>query len=198
MKMLICKEVQSYVDDVRYGPYPACRKQLAVCDLIEKIWNTETLFFDEKQFHRYMSLQRYFPFELFQWEVFVFALHNCLYKENGQLRFPELLLLGGRGMGKNGYISFESTALSTPINGVKNYDIDIFATAEDQAKTSPDEIREVLEDNKLQRKFRWNKEVIQNIATGSKIRFRTSSAKTKDGGKPGYVIFDEYHGYESY
>ncbi len=196
--MPICEPVQNYIESVRNNPCRNCKEQFAICDLVETVWRSERLFFDEKQFERYLSLQKYFPFKLFPWEIFIFALHNCLYKENGQLRFPELLLLSGRGTGKNGYISFESTALSTPINGVKNYDIDIFATAESQAKISPNEIREILEDNKLERKFRWNKEVIRNIATGSEIKFRTSSAKTKDGGKPGYVIFDEYHGYENY
>jgi phage terminase large subunit-like protein len=56
----------------------------------------------------------------------------------------------------------------------------------------------VLEENNLSRRFYWNKETITNLATGSVIRFRTSSAKTKDGGRPGMVVFDEYHAYENY
>ena len=106
----------------------------------------------------------------------------------------------GRGAGKNGYLSFESFDWTTPINGVKNYDVDIFATAEDQAKTSFEDVYNVLEDNKakLGRFFTWNKEVITNLATGSRIRFRTSGVKTKDGGRPGAVVFDEFHAYENY
>lgn len=196
--MTVCKEVQEYIDIVRNGPYPSCKEQLALCDLVERVWQNEDLYFDREQFDKYMSLQKYFSFKLFEWEVFLFALNNCLYKKDGQLRFPDLFMMSGRGTGKNGYISFSSFSLSTPIHGVKNYDIDIFATNEDQAKTSPDEIREILEDRKLNKKFYWNKEVIQNHKTRSKIRFRTSNAKTKDGGKPGMVIFDEYHAYEEY
>lgn len=196
--MTVCKEVQEYIDIVRNGPYPSCREQLALCDLVERVWQNEDLYFDREQFDKYMGLQKYFSFKLFEWEVFLFALNNCLYKKDGQLRFPDLFLMGGRGMGKNGYISFSTFSLSTPVHGVENYDIDIFATNEDQAKTSPDEIREILEDRKLNKKFYWNKEVIQNHKTRSKIRFRTSNAKTKDGGKPGMIIFDEYHAYEEY
>lgn len=196
--MTVCKEVQRYIDIVRNGPYPSCREQLALCDLVERVWQNEDLYFDREQFDKYMSLQKYFSFKLFEWEVFLFALNNCLYKKDGQLRFPDLFMMSGRGTGKNGHISFSTFALSTPVHGVKNYDIDIFATNEDQAKTSPDEIREILKDNKLEKKFYWNKEVIQNLNTRSEIRFRTSNAKTKDGGKPGMVIFDEYHAYEEY
>ena len=46
--------------------------------------------------------------------------------------------------------------------------------------------------------FYWNKEVIRNLKTGSEFRYRTSNAKTKDGGRPGKVDFDEYHAYENY
>ncbi|MCL6573160.1 MAG: terminase large subunit, partial [Bacillus sp. (in: Bacteria)] len=58
----------------------------------------------------------------------------------------------------------------------------------------------VLEENKrkLQSHFSWTKELITNKKTGSKLRFRTSNAKTKDGGRPGKVDFDEYHQYEDY
>ncbi len=195
--MIVCKEVQDYIDLVRNGPYPSCREQLALCDLVERVWQNEDLYFDRDQFDKYMSLQKYFSFKLFEWEVFLFALNNCLYKRDGQLRFPDLFMMSGRGTGKNGYISFSSFALSTPVHGVENYNIDIFATSEDQAETSPKEIRENLKKNNLQKKFYWNQEVIRNLKTGSEIRYRTSNPKTKDGGKPGMIIFDEYHAYEN-
>lgn len=187
-----------YIDLVRNGPYPSCKEQFALCEMLERIFETEDIFFDESQFNRYMGLQKYFPFKLFEWEKFIFAAHNCLYKPNKQLRFPELVSGCGRGTGKNGYITYESTAVTTKINGVKNYDVDIFANSEDQAKCSPDQIREILEEAKLQRAFSWNKEVITNNSTHSRIRYHTSRAASQDGQRPGYVIFDEYHAYENY
>lgn len=198
--MRICKEIDEYIAQVRSGAYPVCKDQLALCNYVEKCFREEHIHVDEQQLSRYLNFQRYFPFQLFPWEKFIFALHNCVYREDGLLRWPILFCYIGRGAGKNGYLSFESFAWITPVNGVRKYDVDIFATAEDQAKTSFEDVYNVLEDNKaeLERYFTWNKEVITNRKTGSRIRFRTSGVKTKDGGRPGAVVFDEYHAYENY
>ena len=61
---------------------------------------------------------------------------------------------------KNGYLGFEDFCLLTPTNGIKHYNIDIFATTEDQAKTTFNDVYNVLEDNrdKMQRFFYWNTE----------------------------------------
>lgn len=197
---VICKEVADYTAQVRHGAVPVCKDQLRLCEYIEKCFATEDIHIDERQLARYLDKQKFFPFRLLPWEKFVFALHNCTYRADGLLRWPILFIMVGRGAGKNGYLSFEAFNWITPINGVKNYDVDIFATAEDQAKTSFEDVYNVLEDNsaKLGRFFTWNKEVITNLATGSRIRFRTSGVKTKDGGRPGAVVFDEFHAYENY
>lgn len=144
-----------------------------------------------------MGLQRYFPYKLLPWESFLFALHNCVYTVDGDLRWPVLVVVVGRGAGKNGYLAFEDFALLTPINGVKDYDIDIFATSEDQAKATFDDIYAILEGNRayFEKYYEWTKEEIRNKKTGSRLRFHTSSAKTKDGGRPGKVDFDEVHAY---
>ncbi|MEE3428567.1 MAG: terminase TerL endonuclease subunit [Ruminococcus sp.] len=116
------------------------------------------------------------------------------------MRWPKLILILGRGSGKNGYLAFEDFALTTPVNGIKNYDIDIFATSEDQAKCSFMDIHSMLESNerKMKKYFRWNLTEITNLKTNSTIRYRTSNPKTKDGGRPGKIDFDEYHEYENY
>ena len=200
MSITISADIQEYIDFVRSGKVPMCKDQLALCDYVEKCFREEQIYVDEQQLKRYLNQQQYFPFKLFLWEKFIFALHNCTYKAPGVLRWPVLFVLVGRGAGKNGYLSFESFCWTTPINGIKDYNVDIFATSEDQAKTSPDDVRAVLESNQatLEKYFYWNKECITNLATGSEIRFRTSGAKTKDGGRPGAVVFDELHAYENY
>ncbi len=192
--------IQDYIDLVRSGKIEVCKDQLLLCDMVERVFSTEDIYVDEEQLNKYLNQQKYFPFQLYEWERFCFALHNCTYKANGLLRFPDLLILVGRGAGKNGYLSFEDFCLLTPINGIKQYHIDICANSEDQARTSFDDIYNILEDQKayFKKYFRWNKEKIQNIKTGSVLRFRTSNFKTKDGGRPGKVDFDEYHQYESY
>lgn len=192
--------IDNYILDVRSGAYPVCREQLALCDFVEHVFATEDIRIDTEQLAKYFNFQRFFPFNLLPWEKFVFALHNCCYKSDGQLRFPVLFCLLGRGAGKNGYLSFETFCLLTPVNNVKHYDVDIFAMSEDQAKTSFTDVYDVLEDNKatLSKYFKWNLECITNLKTKSNLKYRTSGVKTKDGGRPGMVCFDELHGYENY
>lgn len=192
--------IQDYIDVVRGGDVPVCKEQILLCDMIERAFANEKLFVDSEQLERYLKNEKYFPFKLFKWELFCFALHNCVYRSDGQLRFPQLVVMVGRGTGKNGYLSFENFCLLTPVNGVKEYHIDTYATSEDQAKMSWTDIYNILESNpKFWKKyFYWTKEVIRNIKTGSEYRFRTSAPKTKDGGRPGKIDFDEYHAYENY
>lgn len=191
--------IQKYIDLVRKAPYKMCEEQYQLCDLVEKIFETEELVVDSEQLDKYLAFQKYFPFDLLDWEVFCFALHNCVYKKNGQLRFPVLLIYVGRGAGKNGYLGFEDFCLLTPVNGIKHYNIDIFAMSEQQSKTSFKDVYNVLEENKsfMKKYFKWTKEVITNIKTGSEFAFNTSNPKTKDGFRPGKVDFDEYHAYEN-
>ena len=195
-----CREIDAYIRIVRSGAYPVCRDQLALCGWVEQVFGTEQLTVNTAQLAEYLSYEKYFPFGLFPWERFCFALHNCVYRADGQLRFPLLFIYIGRGGGKNGYLSFEDFCLLTKTNGVPEYHIDIFATSEDQAKQSFTDVRHLLEKNrqKMKRHFRWTQELIVCTDTGSEFRFRTSNSKTKDGGRPGKTDFDEAHAYENY
>lgn len=198
--MTNCKVIDEYIDLVKSGKYRVCREQIQLIKFVENVFENEEIYVDEEQLEKYLSLQKYFPYELFAWEKFCFALHNCTYSAPGVLRFPDLVLIVGRGAGKNGYLGFEDFALLTPINGIKNYDIDICATSEDQATMTFNDIYNVLEDNKakMQKHFKWTKTRIVNIKTNSVLRYRTSNSDTKDGGRPGKVDFDEKHAYENY
>lgn len=133
--MISCRYIQDYIDFVRSGTYRVCREQLRLTEFVERVFKTESVYVDEEQAERYLSLQKYFSYQLFLWEKFCFVLHNCTYSAPGVLRFPTLVILVGRGAGKNGYLAFEDFALITPVNGIEEYDIDICATAEKQAKT---------------------------------------------------------------
>lgn len=195
-------EILDYMQFVRSGKYPINKERLQLVDLLERVFTTEELVFDYKRIEKYMGYQQYFPFELLPWEKFCFVLHNCVFRKDGGVRWPDLMILCGRGAGKNGFLSFEGFCQISPANDVAYYDVDICATSEDQAKTSFDELHDILENpqhtKKLQRFFRWTKEEIQCKATKSKIKFRTNNAKGKDGLRSGSVFFDEVHAYENY
>ena len=193
-------EITEYIDYVEHGEYPSCEEQHLLVALVKKTIAEEELYIDLEKLAVYMSYQKYFPYNLFDWEKFCFTLHNCVFDADGDPRYPDLTCIVGRGAGKNGYLSFEDFCLLSKAHGIKNYHIDTFATSEDQAKTSFMEVHQVLENNaaKLGRHFKWNQEKIINTDTGSEYRFRTSNANTKDGGRPGKVNFDETHAYENY
>lgn len=196
---MIPEKIKAYIDYVRSGERPMCVWQLQLVNLVERAFLTEDIRLDENQASRYLGLQKHFPYRLLLWEEFCFLLHNCVYKADGQLRWPRMAIVVGRGAGKNGYLAFEDFALLTPVNGIRNYDIDIFATSEAQARVTFDDIWDILEGNKdyFSRYFTWTKEEIKNNATNSRLTYNTSSAKTKDGARPGKVDFDEFHAYEN-
>lgn len=197
-----CAELAEYVNLIESGDVPACADQLKLVDMVADCLKTEELYFDPDQVAKYMSYQKYFPFDLFPWEKFVFVLHNCVFTEEGAPRWFDLLLYMGRGGGKNGYLSFEDFCLLTETNGIVGYDIDICANSEEQARTSFDEIYDVLENPKyskaMRHNFKWNMTEIVNLRTKSKMKYRTSNARTKDGGRQGKVDFDEIHAYENW
>lgn len=201
-KTPIPKEIQEYIDIVEQGKIRTCNEQKQLVAMVKKVFETETLKINGVQVEKYLSYQKYFPFELFAWEKFVFVLHNCVFRTDGQPRFSDLFGLMGRGAGKNGYLSFEDFCLITETNGVAYYDIDICANSEEQAKTSFDEIYNILENPKwrklFEKNFRWTKTEIQNIKTRSKIKYRTNNPKGKDGLRSGKVDFDEPHAYENW
>lgn len=202
MSCNIPAEVQEYIDIVEGGEVETCNEQKQLIELVKKVFATEKLLIDYEQIAKYMSYQKYFPFELFPWEKFCFVLHNCVFKENGQPRFPDLFILCGRGTGKNGYLSFEDFCLITETNGIPYYNIDICANSEDQAKTSFFDIWNVLENPKYKKLFEhnfdWNMTIIRNKKTKSEIRYRTNNPKGKDGLRSAKVDFDEPHAYENF
>lgn len=198
-------EIDEYATLVTKGEIEACEEQHQMMVYLARVFASEELHCDPAQVEKYMSYQRYFPFDLYPWEKFAFTLHNCVFRADGSPRWQDLLLYMGRGGGKNGYISFEDFCLTTPTNGVRNYHIDICANSEEQARTSFDEIYDILEtptDPKaakaLRHNFYWNKTVIRNRLTGSEIKYRTNNAKSKDGLRSGKVDFDEIHAYENW
>ena len=196
------KYIKEYLDIIDNEVFPMCKEQKLLSKFIKNIFDNEKLVIDEEKVEKYFSYQKYFPFNLFPWEKFLFVLHNCVFKESGLPRFADLFILVGRGSGKNAYLAYEDFCLITPTHGIKNYDIDISANSEDQAKTTFNDIYNILEDpkytKKMKRNFYWNKEEIINLKTKSKIKFRTNNPKGKDGLRSGKVDFDEIHAYQNW
>lgn len=193
--------IDSYMDAVRSGEIVAGKDILKAMDYIEYKLDNPDVFIDEAKIDKAVELtERYFEFKLIDWELFLFALIHCYYKSTDMVVFDEYLIMMGRGNGKNGFISPVAWYLTTHYHGVAGYNVDIIANNEEQAKTSFDDVYEVLERTWAKSKlfFYKTKQVIQNIKTGSYIKYNTSNARTKDGKRSACLIFDEIHEYENY
>ena len=79
-KHKIPAEIQEYIDIVEGECVPVCDEQKKLCAMVRRAFETEDIYVDVNQLARYMDLQRFFPFDLFPWEKFCFALHNCTYR----------------------------------------------------------------------------------------------------------------------
>ncbi len=197
-----CKHIDAYIDIVESGKIRTCKEQKQLVAYVKRVFAEEDVYIDTERVEKYMSYQKYFPFRLFEWEEFLFCLHNCVFNRYGLPRWSDLFVLMGRGGGKNGYLSFEDFCLVTETNGIYQYHIDICANTGDQAKTTFVEIINILENPKFRKKFeknfKWNNNVIINLKTKSEIRWRTDNPKSKDGLRSGKVDFDEPHAYENW
>ena len=193
--------IKRYIDKILNEEVRACEEQILLCRFVKRCFETEDLRIDEEKVQKYFALEKYFPFGLLDWERFCFVLHCCTFTAAGIPRFPDLYIFVGRGSGKNGYKSFEEYSLVSPVHGVRGYNIQDFAAAEDNAKISFMEIHgEVLERNaaKMKNFFKWSLEKITCTKTNSSITFHTSQPRSKDGGRPGMIGLDEIHVYENY
>lgn len=193
--------IDSYVDGVRSGAIPACGDLRQAMDLVELKLNDPDVFIDHKKIDKAVELiERYFECKLLDWELLVLALVHCYYESSDTVVFDEYFIMMGRGNGKNGFISPVAWYLTTHYHGVKGYNIDIIANAEDQAKTSFEDIYEVLERtwDKSKKFFYKTKQQIVNLKTKSYIKYNTSNARTKDSKRTGCLIFDEVHEYEDW
>lgn len=189
-----CPEINDYFAKAKSKKIRINKNIKALISHVDECFKNEQLYIEQEKLDQYMKLQALFPYKLTLWEKCVFALHNCVRKKSDdELRWPDLFLFVGRGNGKNGYFSFESFALATPINGIMKYDIDMCAMSEDQARTSFDDLFNMMESNPevFSQKWTWTKTEIINKTTQSKIKYRTNTASSKQGLRSGLAYMDE-------
>jgi len=200
----INQHILRYMEMVDSGEIEACIDQKQLVSLVRHCFATEDIYTDDAQLEKYLGLTKYFPYErLFEWEAFCIALHLCAFwQKDGRPRWPDLLLLIGRGAGKDGYIAVESLCLISPYNPIREYDVDICANSEEQAMRPVNDILSVMEDTrfrvKMKRFFYWTKEKIVGLKYRGTIKGRTNNPKSKDGMRSGIVIFNEIHQYRNY
>lgn len=197
------KYINPYMEKIMNNEIEHCKEQeLMIQNIIIPTLEREDIYIDEKKIEEGLSLQKYFPYKLIEWEVFLFALIVGVFFSNGDIAFNDIRIIVGRGSGKNGFISFLSFYFLSPYHGIRGYNIDLLANSEKQAMTTFQDVYEVVKepfDEKLKpvlkKNFSATKEEITGIKTKSVLRFNTSSKRGKDSKRTGCIIFDEKHEY---
>lgn len=165
------------------------------------------VFLDIPRIEKGLTLQKYFEYELLPWELFQFSLISGFFLQRpgmpDDIYFHEIWDMLGRGSGKNGFIDFLALYFLSPFHGVKDYNIDLIANGEDQAKTSISDVSDLIKNpvkpeysNALRRHFKALTESVRGLDTRSSFRLNTTSTKNKDSKRTGCIIFDEKHQYD--
>ncbi|MDW4420923.1 terminase large subunit [Staphylococcus saprophyticus] len=203
--MIRNKYVDNYIKQWRDGNIIFNQERIDLVNYLEnEVLIKDNIHFDNEKIDKCIKFINKWYFPVQDYQKFIIAFVFLMDDEIDTPYFTEFALFMGRGAGKNGFISAISDFMTTPIHGIKKYDISIVANSEDQAKTSFNEIYDVLLENKRNKTgerpkapYEVSKTEIKNRSTNSIIKYNTSNTKTKDGGREGCVIFDEIAIYES-
>ncbi len=195
--------IDPYIRKIKNNGVEHCKDQdLMIDHIVIPTLEREDVLIDDERIEKGLSLQKYFPYRLIEWEVFLFALIVGVLFENGDIVFNDIRVIVGRGSGKNGFISFLCFYFLSPYHGIRGYNIDLMANAEQQAKTSFKDVYDVIKDpikqeyeKVLKNNYHATKELITGKKMKSELRFNTSSKRGKDSKRTGCVIFDEKHEY---
>ena len=195
--------IDPYIRKIKDNEVEHCREQeLMINNIVIPVLEREDVVINDEKIEKGLSLQKYFPYKLIEWEVFLFALIVGVTFTDGDIVFNDIRVMVGRGSGKNGFISYLCFYFLSPYHGIRGYNIDLMANAEDQAKTSFKDVYEIITDpvkdeykSVLKKNYHATKELITGKVTKSELRFNTSSKRGKDSKRTGCVIFDEKHEY---
>lgn len=198
-----CKYIDPYINKIKSGEVAHCPEQEQMIDnIVLPVLSRDDVYIDEEKIEKGLALQKYFDFTLIDWETFLFALIAGVFYTSGDIYFKQIRIVIGRGSGKNGFISFLCFYFLSPVHGVKNYNVDIIANTEDQAKVSFKDCYNAIKQpsnpknaRALIYNFEATKTEITGKKTGSVLRYNTGSRKGKDSKRTGCAIYDEKHEY---
>ena len=196
--MITCKEIDDYLEYAKEHPKWINKdRKLLIKNIVKPTLKRNDVVFDEATFRnciRYLEAN-YYP--LFPYQKFILAF-VFMYGEDGEPLFPEIVILMGRGNGKDGFMAPLANFFQTPLYGIPEYHVELVANSEQQIKDTFNVVYNKLYKNpKFKGKFHVTKEIIENTETHSFLRYNTSNASTKDGKAPGCIFFNEYHAYEN-
>lgn len=194
------KHVTYYMNQYETGKIKVSKYLVLLFSYLKNyVLNRDDLYFDEVTHERYIAFTEKNYFKLMPFQKFITAFVFLYYKEGNYPFFSQFFLYQARGAGKNGLISTLVNFFISDLHGIDNYNVSIVANSEEQAMTSFNEVYNTIKtsDNSkvLESLFHAKRSEIVSRTNGSKIKYHTSNAKTKDSLRDGCVIYDEVHEY---
>lgn len=194
------KHVKFYMDQYNNGEIKVSRYVvLLFAYLIKHVLNRKDIYFDDEMHENYITFSEKYYFPLQPFQKFLTAFVFLFNKIDDTPFYSSFFWFMGRGAGKNGLISTLANFMTSELHGVKGYDIPIIANSEAQARTSFDEIYNVMKSVEhgpsFEGIYRPKASEIISLTGHGKIEYLTSNAKTKDSRRDGMIIYDEIHEY---
>lgn len=195
--MIECKEIDKYLEYAKQNPKWINKdRKLLIKNIVKPTLKRDDVFFDEEMYHNCLKYCEKYYYPLFPYQKFIYAF-AFMFKDDIPL-FGKFFVMMGRGNGKDGFIVPLANFFQTPLHGIKNYHVEIVANSEQQVKDTFKVAYDAMDIPGMKGKFRVTRELITNNATRSELKYNTSNASTKDGKRPGCLIFNEIHAYENY
>ena len=192
-----CKEIEFYLEYVKEHPnWINKKRKLLIKNIVTPLLKRDDVCFDKETYYNCIKYCETNYYSLFPYQKFIIAF--VFMYINDTPVFPKFVIYMGRGNGKDGFIVPVANFLQTPLYGIMNYHIELVANGEQQIKDTFEVAYDVVKKPKFKGKFKATKEEILNLTTNSIMRYNTSNAGTKDGKRPGCLIFNEIHAYENY
>lgn len=194
-----CKDAYKYLQDILSKKIPVSKEMYAQCLIIEKEFKSGNIEVNTELYEKYIKIGFLFFDKIFDWQKFATCVCLCtFYKGTNRARWRKVLVIVGRGNGKDGMIAWWSCCLTSTYHGIEHYDIDIIANNIDQARRPILDIKYMAREKDKEDFYEKIGDSIVSYATDSFINARSSDAKMQDGLRSGAVIFNEVHGFENY
>jgi len=148
--MIRQKYVDEYIQLYESGKIKFNKERMLLIEYLRKdVLSRDDLYFDDEMIENCIAFGEkwYFPLQPFQ--KFLIAFVFLFYKQTHRVFYRKYLWMFGRGGGKNGLISVVTHFLISELHGIEGYNISVVANSEEQAKTSPDEVRNTIKRHKL-------------------------------------------------
>lgn len=217
--MLSNKYVDDYIEKYDNGELVFNENRKLLIDWLRKeiLPRDDIYYFNNELIENYVAFSEKWFFELDEWEKFLAAFVFMFYKKRKKVVFRIFILIIARGAGKNGFITTLALFLISSAHAQLEYGVTIVANSEDQAKVSFEEAFNTIVRNEALSAIKtrdtlfdkgdipkdpdgefepWKSRIFSR-ETQSELKFATSNAETKDGGRQGAIIYDEFHQFEN-